>query len=212
VKRLLIAANARLRRQAQTRVSVPHWPSVLAGEWSLARQNVAQTLLSVPPRYWQECGVLPDRMWHRHSCLCLAVSAGEWSLARQNVAQTLLSVPAVLAGVRSSCQTDVAQTLLSVPCGIGRSAESCQTECGTDTLVCALRYWQECGVLARQNVAQTLLSVPASPHCMSASRLPSTHDLQSQGYSSAQLTRPARTGLLHTYSNFASDLSLSLTT
>ena len=28
---------------------MPHWPSVLAGEWSLAAANVAQTLLSVLP-------------------------------------------------------------------------------------------------------------------------------------------------------------------
>ena len=41
-------SDARLRRWAQTRVSMPHWISVLAGEWSLARPNVAQTLLSVP--------------------------------------------------------------------------------------------------------------------------------------------------------------------
>ena len=43
-----ISPDARLRRGAQTRVSVPHWPSVLAKEWSLAGPNVAQTLLSVP--------------------------------------------------------------------------------------------------------------------------------------------------------------------
>ena len=44
---------------AQTRVSVPHWPPLLAGVWKQA-----------------------EAMWHRHSCLCICRDSGNKTVAR----------------------------------------------------------------------------------------------------------------------------------
>gem|GEM_PF-3454661 len=43
-----------------------------------------ECLCHIGPRYWQGSGVLRDRMWHRHSCLCPGGSA-----ARRRIPTTI---------------------------------------------------------------------------------------------------------------------------